>query len=318
MSRYLARRLAQTVVVLFLVLSFVFVAGRMIGDPAILLLGPEASLEDIQRVRSQMGLEDPLLEQYTRFLSGAARGDFGVTFRYGFAVPDVANPHATGTPTMPLVLERLPATFRLAAWAMGIALVTSLILGALAAMYPRSWLDRTINVFSLGGISMVDFWLGFMLILLVSLQLGWLPTSGYGGLRFVLLPALTLAVRPIGRITQLIRSALLDELAKPYVEAARAKGLSDSRIVFGHALKNASIPVSTMVGDELSNILTGTIVVEVVFAWPGIGSLLVEALSRRDLPLVEATIFVLALTVIMVNLVVDLTYTRLDPKVRFS
>lgn len=318
MKRYLARRLGQTLVVLLLVLSFVFVAGRMIGDPAILLLGPEASLEDIQRVRQQMGLEDPLWEQYTRFIGGAVQGDFGVTFRYGFAVPDVANPHATGTPTMPLVLERLPATFRLAAWAMGIALVVSLVLGALGAIYPRSLLDRGISVFSLGGISMVDFWLGFMFILIVSVQLGWLPTSGYGGFRFVILPALTLAVRPIGRITQLVRSALLDELAKPYIEAARAKGLSEPRVVFGHALKNAAIPISTLVGDELSNILTGTIVVEIVFAWPGIGSLLVEALSRRDLPLVEATIFVLALTVIVVNLVVDLTYTRLDPKVRFS
>jgi peptide/nickel transport system permease protein len=317
MGRYLARRLVQSLFVLLVVLTFVFVAGRMIGDPAILLLGPEASARDIARVRAQMGLEDPLLEQYTRFVGGAVRGDFGVTFRYGFAVPDVAHPEHRGTPTMPLVLERLPATFLLAACAMGFAFLVALLLGALAAMHPRSVLDRTIGVASLGGISTVDFWLGFMLILLVSVHLGWLPTSGYGELRHVILPALTLSVRPIGRIAQLVRSALLDELAKPYVEAARAKGLSEPRIVFGHALKNAAIPISTLVGDELANILTGTIVVEVVFAWPGIGSLLVEALSRRDLPLVEATVFMLAVIVIAVNLLVDLVYTRLDPRVRY-
>lgn len=317
MGRYLARRLLQSLLVLLVVLTFVFLAGRMIGDPAVLLLGPEASAEDIQRVRTQMGLEDPLLEQYARFISGAVRGDFGVTFRYGFAVPDVADPAQTGTPTMPLVMERLPATFLLAACAMGFALLVALLLGALAAMHPRSLLDRAIGVVSLGGISTVDFWLGFMLILLVSVQLGWLPTSGYGEPHHVILPALTLAVRPIGRITQLVRSALLDELEKPYVEAARAKGLSEPRIVFGHALKNAAIPIATLIGDELANILTGTIVVEVVFAWPGIGGLLVEALSSRDLPLVEATVFTLAVIVITVNLVVDLIYTRLDPRVRY-
>jgi peptide/nickel transport system permease protein len=316
--RYVLRRTWQAVLVLFVVLSLVFVAGRMIGDPAVLLLGPEASADDILRVRQQMGLEDPLLEQYLRFISGAVTGDFGTTFRYGFAVPDVAAAGATGTPTLPLVLERVPATFLLAATAMALALVVAILLGCLAAMRPRSVLDRIINVISLGGISTVDFWLGFMLILLLGVQLGWFPTSGYGGWQYLVLPAITLAVRPIGRIAQLVRSAMLDELAKPYIGALRARGLSEPRVVFGHALKNAAIPVSTMIGDELIQVLQGAIVVEVVFAWPGIGSLLVEALSRRDLPLVEATIFVLAVIVLAVNLIVDLVYTRLDPKVRFG
>jgi peptide/nickel transport system permease protein len=316
--RYVLRRIWQAVLVLFVVLSLVFVAGRMIGDPAVLLLGPEASADDILRVRQQMGLEDPLLEQYLRFISGAVTGDFGTTFRYGFAVPDVAAAGATGTPTLPLVLERLPATFLLAATAMTLALVVAILLGCLAAMRPKSILDRVINVISLGGISIVDFWLGFMLILLLGVQLGWFPTSGYGGWQYLVLPAITLAVRPIGRIAQLVRSAMLDELAKPYVGALRARGLSEPRVVFGHALKNAAIPVSTVVGDELIQVLQGAIVVEVVFAWPGIGSLLVEALSRRDLPLVEATIFVLAVIVLCVNLIVDLVYTKLDPKVRFG
>jgi peptide/nickel transport system permease protein len=219
---------------------------------------------------------------------------------------------------LPLVLERLPATFLLAMTAMTFALVVAVFLGAAAAMRPRSLVDRAINVISLGGISVVDFWLGFMLILIFAVQFGWFPTSGFAGWQYLVLPAFTLAVRPIGRISQLVRSAMLDELARPYIGALRARGLSERRIVFGHALKNASIPISTIVGDELIQVLQGAIVVEVVFAWPGVGSLLVQALSRRDLPLVEATVFVIALTVLLVNLIVDLTYTKLDPKVRFS
>jgi peptide/nickel transport system permease protein len=290
----------------------------MIGDPAVLLLGPEASAADILRVRQQMGLEDPWLEQFTRFMLGAIQFDFGVTFRYGFAVPDVANPQASGTPVLPLVLERLPATYQLASAAIIIACAVSLVLGSIAAMRPRTYLDKTINVISLAGVSTVDFWLGFMLILLFGVHLGWFPTSGYGGLSYLVLPAVTLAVRPIGRLTQLVRSAMMDELAKPYIDALRAKGFSETRIVYGHALKNAAIPIATMVGDELLQIIQGAIVVEVVFAWPGVGSLLVRALSSRDLPLVEATVFILALTAIAINLLVDLAYTRLDPRVRFG
>lgn len=318
MKRYLARRLLQSVAVLFVVLTFVFLAGRQIGDPAVLLLGPEASAADILRVRQQMGLDDPLWEQFTRFFGGVLHGDFGNTFRYGFAVPDVANPAASGTPVMPLVLERLPATYQLAAAAIGVAVALAVVLGCVAAMFPRSLADRTINVLSLAGVSTVDFWLGFMLILLFSVQLGWLPTSGFGELRHLILPATALAARPIGRIAQLVRSAMLDELSRPYIDALRARGFSETRIVFGHALKNASIPVVTMIGEELLQILQGAIVIEVVFAWPGVGSLLVAALSSRDLPLVEATVFVLALTAIGVNLVVDLIYTQLDPRVRFG
>jgi peptide/nickel transport system permease protein len=318
MANYLVQRIGQSVLVLFLVLTFVFVAGRMIGDPAVLLLGPEASAADILRVRQQMGLEDPWLEQFTRFMLGAIQFDFGVTFRYGFAVPDVANPQASGTPVLPLVLERLPATYQLASAAIIIACAVSLVLGSIAAMRPRTYLDKTINVISLAGVSTVDFWLGFMLILLFGVHLGWFPTSGYGGLSYLVLPAVTLAVRPIGRLTQLVRSAMMDELAKPYIDALRAKGFSETRIVYGHALKNAAIPIATMVGDELLQIIQGAIVVEVVFAWPGVGSLLVRALSSRDLSLVEATVFILALTAIAINLLVDLAYTRLDPRVRFG
>lgn len=318
MVSYLIRRIGHSILVLFLVLTFVFVAGRMIGDPAVLLLGPEASAADILRVRTQMGLEDPLLQQFIHFISGAVRGDFGVTFRYGFAVPDVASAEATGTPVIPLVLERLPATYLLAFTALAFAFFVAVILGCLAAMFPRTWIDRVINIVSLAGVSTVDFWLGFILIMVFSVQLGWLPTSGFGGLNYLVLPALTLAVRPIGRVAQLMRSAMLDELSKPYIDALRAKGFGEMRIVFGHALKNAAIPAVTMMGDEMLQILQGAVVVEVVFAWPGIGSLLVTALSSRDLPLVEASVFILALTAISINLLVDLVYVQLDPRVRYK
>ena len=302
---------------LWVVLSFVFVAGRLIGDPALMLLGPGATAEDIAGMREAMGLADPWLVQYARFIANALQGDFGVTFRYGFSYVS-STTAAQGQATLPLVLERLPATFLLAAAAIVLAVVIAMPLGIIAAMRPRSVWDRVANALSLACVSMVQFWLGFILILLFAVKLGWLPTSGYGSPAHVVLPAVALAFRPIGRLTQIVRSAMLDELAKPYVDAARAKGLSETRIVLRHVLKNASIPVVTILGDETTTVIMGAIVVELVFAWPGIGLLLVDALARRDLPLVEACIFVIAVVVIVMNLIVDLAYTWLDPKVRYS
>lgn len=269
MTGYLTRRLIHSILVLWVILSFVFVAGRMIGDPALMLLGPGATPADIQSMRDAMGLNDPLLVQYARFVTNAVQGDFGVTFRYGFSYV-LSTSAAQGQATLPLVIERLPATFLLAAAAILIAVVIAFPLGIVAAMRPRSIFDKLANGLSLACVSMVQFWLGFMLILLFAVQLGLLPTSGYGGLHYVILPALTLAFRPIGRLTQIVRSAMLDELSKPYIAAARAKGLSEGRIVLGHALKNASIPVVTILGDEITTVLMGAIVVELVFAWPAL------------------------------------------------
>ena len=317
MTWYLFRRLVHSVVVLWVVLSFVFVAGRMIGDPALMLLGPGATAADIHDMRTAMGLSDPLVVQYARFLSNAVQGDFGITFRYGFSYLQ-STTDAQGQATLPLVLERLPATFLLAGAAILIAIAVAFPLGIAAAMRPRSALDRLANGLSLACVSTVQFWLGFMLILFFAVKLGWFPTSGYGGLQHVILPAVALAFRPIGRLTQIVRSAMLDELSKPYIDAARAKGLSETRIVIWHALKNASIPVVTILGDETTTVLMGAIVVELVFAWPGVGLLLVDSLGRRDLPLVEACMFVIALFVIVMNLLVDIAYTYLDPKVRFG
>ena len=316
---YLARRALHSTLLLLATVSFVFLAGRSIGDPALNILGVNATEQALETLRSNIGLNDPLLIQYFRFLGDAVQGDFGVSYRFGFSVmPAEALRDGLGVPVLPLVLERLPATFQLAGVAMAIALTLAVAMGTVAAMRPRSAIDRLVTVLSLAGVSVVQFWLGLMLIVLFGVKLGWLPTTGYGGPEYVVLPALTLAARPLGRIAQVVRSAMLDELAKPYVTAARAKGASETRIVLVHALKNAAIPVVTISGDELSALLTGAILVETVFAWPGIGLLLIDSLNRGDLPMVQAGIAVVATLVITVNFLVDVAYTLLDPKIRMQ
>ncbi len=315
--RYLLRRFLHSLILLIVTVSFVFFAGRSIGDPALNILGVNATEQALETLRANIGLNDPLLIQYGRFLADILQGDFGVSYRFGFSVmPAEALRDGLGTPVLPLVLDRLPATFFLAGTAMALALSLAIAMGIAAAVWPRSAIDRLVTVLSLAGVSVVQFWLGLMLIVLFGVNLGWLPTTGYGGPEFVILPALTLAARPMGRIAQVVRSAMLDELAKPYVAAARAKGASEGRIVFVHSLKNAAIPVVTITGDELSALLTGAILVETVFAWPGIGLLLIDSLNRGDLPMVQAGICVVAALVITVNFLVDVAYTYLDPRIR--
>ena len=317
--RYLLQRFLHSIVLLLVTVSFVFVAGRSIGDPALNILGVNATERALETLRENIGLNDPFPVQYVRFLGDVVRGDFGVSYRFGFSVmPAEALRDGLGKPVLPVVIERLPATFLLAGVAMAIAFGLALAMGLAAAARPRSAVDRFVTVLSLAGVSVVQFWLGLMLIVLFGVNLGWFPTTGYGGLEFAVLPALTLAARPMGRIAQVVRSAMLDELAKPYVTAARAKGASEARILFVHGLKNAAVPVVTMTGDELSALLTGAILVETVFAWPGIGLLLIDSLNRGDLPMVQAGICVVAALVIAVNFLVDVSYTLLDPKIRLK
>ena len=305
MLNYLSRRLIHSIGVTIAVLTVVFFAGRVLGDPVRLVVGIEASEERIHTVRESLNLNDPLMVQYINFAAGAVRLDFGDSFWQK-------------TPTLPLVVERIPATLKLTGAALLLAVPLGIILGAVAAIRPHALPDRIINVISLAGVSIVEFWLALMLILVVAVQLGWFKTSGYGGVEFIVLPALTLAYKPLGRIAQITRSAMLDELSKPYVKAAKVKGLSQTRIVFVHVLKNAAIPILTISGDELASLLNGAIVVETVFGWPGLGLLTIQALERRDLPLVEATVFVVAIMIITTNLLVDISYTYLNPKIRFN
>ncbi|WP_421723187.1 ABC transporter permease [Bauldia sp.] len=316
---YFLRRLVASIVTLVVVMSLVFLADRQIGDPARMVLGTAATEEDVLQLRERMGLEDPLWVQYQRFLVGMATGDMGDTFRYGISKPLT---HGAELPdsrkTLPIAMERLPATLFLGGTTILFSILVALPLGIYAAVRPRSIGDRVVNVLSLAGVSIVEYWFALILILVFAVNLGWLPTSGYGTAANVILPALALSLRPIGRITQIARSSMLDELAKPYVTAARGRGIPVSRISWIHALRNAAIPIVTTIGDETVNVVTGVIIIEVIFGWPGIGALTVDALAIRDVPLVEATIFLLVLIVLTVNLVVDLIYAALNPRVRLG
>ncbi len=315
---YLLRRVFSSLVMLVLVMSTVFVADRQIGDPARMVLGNTATEEDVHELRERMGLEDPLWVQYQRFITGMATGDMGETFRFGISKPLTHGDIPDGRETLPIALDRLPATLLLAGVTILFAVLVALPLGIYAAVRPRTLGDRIVNVLSLAGVSIVEYWFGLILILLFAVQLDWLPTSGYGTFWHVILPALALSLRPIGRITQIARSSMLDELARPYVRAARGRGIPMSRIAWIHALKNAAIPIVTTIGDETINVVTGVIIIETIFGWPGIGALTVDALAIRDVPLIEATVFVLVLMVLTINLIVDLIYTLLNPRLRFG
>ena len=315
---YFVRRLAGSVVMLFVVMSAVFVADRNIGDPARMILGDTGSEEDVLELRERMGLEDRWYVQYGRFISGILTFDFGETFRYGISKPLAHGGIPESRETLPIALERLPATFLLTGVTIALSVLVALPLGVWAAVRPRTLGDRLVNVLSLAGVSIVEYWFALLLILLFAVRLDWLPTSGYGTAAHVVLPALALSLRPIGRITQIARSSTLDEFAKPYVTAARGRGIPLSRIASIHALKNASVPIVTTIGDETINVITGVIIIETVFGWPGIGALTVDALKIRDVPLIEATVFLLVLMVLAINLAVDLLYALLNPRVRLG
>jgi peptide/nickel transport system permease protein len=283
----------------------VFFVTHSLGDPAELMLRPEASEEQVQALRESLNLDDPILVQFGRFMGNLARGDLGDSLWQR-------------VPAMPIVLDRVPRTLYLAGVTMGIAVPLAILLGIVSALRPRSLIDRFATTIALTGVSIADFWLGLMLILFFAVELGWVPTSGYGGLDYVILPALTLAVRPIGRISQVVRSAMLDEMSKPYITTARAKGLRERVVILSHTLKNAAIPIITMMGDEAASLLNGAVVIETLFGWPGVGILLIQAIENRDLPLIESAVIVIATMIIVVNLLVDLLYAVIDPRVRFQ
>lgn len=315
-NAYIFKRLINSLILLIVVMSMVFFANRQIGDPARMVLGNGASEEAVLTLRNLMGLEDPMLQQYGRFLKGLATGDLGQSFRFGMSNSMGQGGEASATKTLPIVMERLPATLFLAGATILFSVIVAIPMGLYAAVRPRSVPDRTIGVLSLAGVSIVEYWFALILILVFAVQFSWLPTSGYGTFAHVILPALALSLRPIGRITQIARSSILDEMAKPYVTAALGRGMPIRRVAGIHALKNAAIPIVTTIGDETINVVTGVIIIETVFGWPGIGALTVDALSIRDVPLVEATVFVLVVMVLTINLLVDLAYAFLNPRLR--
>jgi ABC-type dipeptide/oligopeptide/nickel transport system permease component len=300
---YLIRRGLQSILVLFGVSVVVFLILHLTGDPALLLLPPDASAEDVERFREQMGFNDPVAVQYLRFIRGALRGDFGESLRHG-------------EPAMALVLERLPATFELAGAGLLIAVCLAVPAGIVSAVRRNTPIDYFSTVVALLGQAMPTFWLGIMLILVFSVHLGWLPSSGRGDVEHLILPAITLGLFTTARTTRLTRSSMLEVLGQDYIRTARAKGVGEPPVVWKHALRNASIPIVTIIGLELGGLLGGSVITETIFAWPGVGRLSVQAIFNRDYPVVQAAVFILATTFVVVNFLVDIMYTYLDPRIR--
>jgi ABC-type dipeptide/oligopeptide/nickel transport system permease component len=303
MKIYLLRRVLQSLLVLFGISFVVFGILFLTGDPALVLLPPDATIEDVAKFREAMGFNDPFLLQYGRFLGGALRGDFGQSVRHG-------------EPAFDLVLERMPATFELSGAALAIALCLAIPTGIISAVRRNTIVDYVSTVVALLGQSMPTFWLGIMLILLFSVTLNVLPSSGRGGWDHILLPAVTLGLFTTARITRLTRSGMLEVLSQDYIRTARAKGVANPPVVWKHALKNAAIPIVTIVGIELGTLLGGSVITETIFAWPGVGRLSVQAIYNRDYPVVQAAVFMLSVTFVLVNLIVDVLYTYLDPRIR--
>lgn len=304
MVAYLLQRLGYSIFVLWGALTVVFVVVRLVpGDPAQMMLGTQGTQQEVSALRRQMGLDQPLPAQYLRFVAQAIRLDFGMSLR--LEVPAVG-----------AVTARLPATSLLAVTAMTLAIALSLPLGMAAAIYQRSLLDRFVSALSLIGQAAPSFWLGIMFILIFARRLQWLPSAGIGGWRHLVLPAVTLGLPLVGILTRLIRSGLLEVLNDDYVRTAHAKGLAPRVVIFRHALRNALIPVVTVAGLQFGSLLAGAVIVETVFAWPGAGRLLVDAISNRDYPIVQAAILFITAGFVLLNLLVDLSYGLLDPRIR--
>lgn len=303
MLSFLAGRLLQSLVVLFGVSAIVFFCLFLSGDPAALMMPPDASRGEIDAFRHAMGFDDPLLVQYLRYLGKALTGDFGTSLRFQ-------------RPVLELVLERLPATGLLAVAALAWSTLLGFAFGVLAAVRPGGTLDVVVRAVALVGQAMPVFWLGLVLILFFAMKWRLLPTSGYGEARHLILPALTLGAYYTSAVTRLVRASLIDVMAEDYIRTARAKGLSTAAVMLRHGLRNALIPVVTVQAMYFAALLGGALVTEIIFAWPGIGRLAVQAIQNRDFPLVQAVVLMAAVVFVLANLLVDLAYVMLNPRVR--
>jgi peptide/nickel transport system permease protein len=306
MSRYLVTRLGYSLFVLWGALTIVFLAIRIVpGDPASMMLGPGSTQEDLIALRDKLGLNESIPVQYGRYIVDVVKMDFGDSLWLN-------------RPVASEVASRAAATGRLAAAAAVIGLTISFPLGIIAAMKRGSVIDGAISILSLLGQSVPSFWLGIMLILVFARQLQVLPSSGSSGWSHLVLPSVTLAMPLIGVLTRLVRSGLLDVMFEDYVRTARAKGLNGRVVLTRHAMRNMLIPVITVIGLQLGNLLGGAVIVETVFGWPGVGRLLVDAIAQRDYPLVQVSILFITMTFVVINLLVDLSYGVLDPRIRIQ
>jgi ABC-type dipeptide/oligopeptide/nickel transport system permease component len=303
-ARFLLKRLWHTVFVIIGISAISFFFIHLSGDPVMLMLPGDASHQEIEALRERLGFNAPLYEQYLRFVTRALRGDFGESLYYR-------------VPSMSLLVERLPASLELALAAMLIALVVAIPIGIVSAVKRGSLLDTGSMLGALFGLSMPHFWLGIMMILLFSVQLGWLPTSGRGTLAHLIMPAVALGMSLMAMFARLTRSVMLEILNLDYIRTARAKGLKERVVIGKHALKNALIPIVTVAGMQFGFLLGGTVIIETVFAWPGVGRLVIQAIFNRDYPVVQAIVLVLALIFVLINLVVDMVYVYLDPQISY-
>ena len=304
--KYVLRRLLHVVPVLLGVTLITFSLLHLIpGDPAQILAGSDASAGDIAAMREAMGLNKPLVVQYLDYLTGLFQGDMGRSM-------------STGRPVLDELLDRFPNTVILAIAGIGVAVFLGVPVGVVAAIRSRTLVDHGSMVFALLGISAPAFWLGFMLMMIFSVQLGWLPSAGYRTPAHLVLPALTLGTGAMAIVARMTRSSLLEVLRQDYVNTARAKGVREIVVICKHALRNAMIPTTTVVGLSFGSLLGGAVLTEMVFAWPGLGRLIVYAIGIRDLPVVQGAVLLLALTFVLVNLAVDLLYGLIDPRVRYE
>jgi ABC-type dipeptide/oligopeptide/nickel transport system permease component len=305
MKRYIVKRIGYSLISLFLLSVIIFFFVRITGDPAVLLVEPGASQADLDAIRQQLGLDKSLGVQYVTFVTDLLRGDFGKSFYYRI-------------PVLELYLSRLPNSLLLAACAMLFSLFIGIPSGILAAVRLGGWWDRVGKIFALLGQSLPSFWVGLMLILFFSVELGWLPSSGSGTVWHVLMPAFSLGWLFAAAHMRLTRSSMLEVLGSEYVKLARLKGLPEAMVIAKHAFKNALIPVMTLAGINLVIMVNTTVVVETVFAWPGVGRLLYEGIAFRDFPVVQVTVVLCGAMIVAVNLIVDVLYAVIDPRIRYE
>lgn len=308
MFTHIVRKLLYTIPVVWGVVTLVFILMAVVpGDPARLMLGQRGDPQTLERIRHDMGLDLPLTQQYTKFIGELLRGDLGMSYRNNQKVAAAIG-------------EKFVATMRLALWAMLLAIVVGLSAGILSAAKQNTPFDYVAMFIAVTGVSAPVFWVGLLLLLVFAYNLGWVPGIGYGdgGWRYLILPAIALGVRPAALIARLTRSCMLEVLSQDYIRTARAKGVKENIVVLKHALKNAMIPVVTIIGTQVSNLLSGAVLTESIFAWPGIGRLAVEALVNRDFPMIRGTVIVMAMTFLVANLIVDISYGFFDPRVRYE
>lgn len=305
MGRFLLRRLFGAFIVLLGVSTIVFIVLRFTGDPVAMLAPPQSSQADLEHYRHLLGLDKSVPVQYVDFLANIARGNLGTSFFYG-------------EPVSKLILERLPATVQLTFASIVFALILAIPLGVLAAVRRDSLFDTVTSIFSFLGMAIPVFWLGEMMIILFAVRLHLLPTSGYGSWKNLILPVVTLGIWPLAQFMRIIRSEMLEILGQDYIRTARAKGLNEGSVLFRHALGNASISLLTMIGINVSALLGGAIITETIFAWPGLGQLVIQAIGYRDFPLVQGAVLFIAFVTVTINLIVDLLYGVVDPRMRLT